>query len=301
MFRFGEENAQGWVSWMEDQPKTTHNIPLGEIFPNSNIHDKDSTQDDIMNSRLEKTAIWLKVETSRETEQWCPRKTSDDEDENEDPDRIVLFQDISFVLFKISDEKLKFQLLCYFLSFLGVCVDLEKLFPVFQDEKQLTSFVDNDVRQRLVFGWNCLENPGNTQQTPGMTHCMFVRNIFNQSLQCFPEHLHTLWAIHWLDFEKNILVSENNPKYRKQYYKAARKLAKSLLKLEQHRNDLSLWFAFIQIEWIYGNINEARQVVCSLLEQLQNSSDETSIMRYYNFVRYQRLSKEQSAPGNCNL
>ena len=274
---------------MEDQPKTSPNILLSEIFSGSSIHDKQSTQEKILSCHSKKSATWLKLEASREVEQWCPKKTSDDEDENEDPDRVVLFQDISFVLFKISDEKLKFQLLVYFLSFLGIpvvvnssSVDRERFLPVLlKDEKQLISLVDDGRQQRLACVWSCFQNPENTQETPNISHRTFVRNIFNQSLQCFSEDLQTRFAIYWLNFEKSILLSEVNPKQRKQCYKAVRKLAKSLLKLEQHRNNLRLWFAFIEVEWVNGNVEEARRVVCSSLEQLQN----LSIMRYYHFVR----------------
>ena len=271
---------------MDDQPKATHNIPLSEIFPNTNICEKKSTPENTMKSHSEKAATWLKVETFREAEQWCPRKTSDDEDEtDEDPDRIVLFQDISFVLFKISDEKLRFQLLSHFLSFLGVHVNVNWTSDDFEDEKHFTSLVDNDHQPSVVCGWKYLEKLDNSQQTPDVTHLTLVRNIFNQSLECFSQNLHTLLAIYWLNFEKHIFVLEMNPKHRKQCYKALRKLAKSLLKLEQHRNNLSLWFAFIQVEWVNGNVEEARRVVCSLLEQLENGQDETSVTRYYHFVR----------------
>lgn len=289
--RFGELNAPGWSGWMEDQPQTSHNIPLSEIFPSS-TNNKSSTQEQIISSHSEKPVTWLKLETSREIEHWCPKKTSDDdEDEDEDPDRIVLFQDISFVIFQISDEILKFQLLGHFLSFLGVPVDfnfnsesLRRLSPVLlEDEKQLKSLFDNR-HQSLTCGWNYFQNLEDTR-APDILHRTFIRNIFNQSLEYFSENLQALVAINWLNFEKNIVKSEVNPKQRKICYKAVRKLGKSLLKLEQHRNNLELWFVFVEVEWENGNMEEARRVVCSLLKQLQNVTDEVSVTKYYHFVR----------------
>ena len=291
MLRFGEEDAAGWSNWMGDQPKKSHCVPLSEIFSSSkNTSDKSLTEEEIISDHSDKPTTWEKLETLREIEQWFPKKTTDDEDD--DPDRVVLFQDISFALFKTSHEKLKFQLLCYFLSFLGVPIanyafsfESERILSLLlDDEEQLNSFVNagHNASSPCCFHGGISER---THKTPSAFYCRFVRNIFNQSLECFSEHFQALLAIHWLNFEKNILMSESNPKQRKQCYKAARKLAKSLLKLEQHRNNLRLWFAFIEIEWINGNLEEARRVVSSLLEQLQNDIDETSTMRYYHFVR----------------
>ena len=276
---------------MEDQPQTSYNISLSEIFPSSS-HDKNSTQEKIISNHSEKPVTWLKLETSREVEHCYPKKTTDDdEDEDGDPDRIVLFQDISFAIFKISDEILKFQLLGYFLSFLGVPVDfnfnsktLERLSPILlEDETQLKSFV-HDGHQSLISGWNYFQNLEDTRASD-IVHRTFIRNIFNKSLECFSENLQALVAIDWLNFEKNIVRLEVNAKQRKLCYKAVRKLGKSLLKLEQHRNSLELWFVFVEAEWENGNIEEARRVVFSLLEQLQNVTDEVSVMKYYHFVR----------------
>lgn len=284
---------------MEDKPETSSDISLSEIFPCDSSKSKSLTREEILRSHSEKSVTWLNLETSRDAAQWLPKKTSDEgeDDENEDPDRIVLSQDISFVLFKISDEKLKFQLICYFLSFLGTPIDvnyftsstvkLEGLLHILlEDENQLKSF--EGLNHNFACDWSYFETPATEKQlSPDILHRMFIRNVFNQSLESFSYKLQAMLAIFWLTLEKSILISEVNPKQRKQCYKAVRKLAKSLLKLEQHRNGLSLWFAFIEIEWINGNFEEARRVVFSLLEQLLKftSTDEISIMRYYHFVR----------------
>ena len=276
---------------MEDQHQISYNIPLSEIFPSS-PQDKSSTQEKIISSHFEKPITWLKLETTREMELWYPKKTTDDdEDEDEDPDRIVLFQDLGFALFTISDEILKFQLLGYFLSFLGVSVDfnfdserLKSLFSVLlEDEKQFKSFVE-DGHQSLTYGWNYFQNLEDTSASE-RSRRTFVRNIFNQSLKCFSENLQAIVAINWLNFEKDAIKLEVNPKHRKLCYKTVRKLGKALLKLEQHRNNLELWFIFVEVEWENGNKEEGRRVVRSLLEQLQNVTDEVSVMKYYHFVR----------------
>ncbi|XP_028398546.1 protein NRDE2 homolog [Dendronephthya gigantea] len=294
--RFGEENAQGWNSWMKDREETSHPVALSEIFPRNDTQEEISRQEKILSSHSDRHASWLKLESSREAEQWRPKKTSDEEEENEDPDRIVLFQDISFVLFQLTDESLKFQLLCYFLCFLGNRVDFqstssdskssavqpERLLPVLiEDEKQIQSIIDGN-HLNFACSWNSFERP---LENHDIAYRMFIRNIFNQALGCFSADLQTFLAIHWLRFERNILASEVKSKKRKQCYKAVRKLAKSLLKLEQHRNNLRLWFAFVQVEWVNENWMDARGVVTSLLEQSLNMTDKTSTMEYYHFVR----------------
>lgn len=149
------------------------------------------------------------------------------------------------------------------------------------DEGQLTSSIIDGYGRGLC----SLVDPGTVQQIADSPRRTFVRNMFNQSMECFSGALQTCVATCWLNFERGVLLCERNTKQHNQCYRAARKLAKSLLKLERYRNNLGLWFAFIEIEWVSGNVEEARRVVCSLLEQLPNVADEMSIKRYYNFVK----------------
>ena len=282
---------------MKDRAETSHPITMTDIFPRDSTHDEISSQEKILSSHSERQASWLKLESSRETERWRPKKTSDEEEENEDPDRIVLFQDIGFVLFQLTNEKLIFRLICYFLSFLGNRIDFQPSFSdgkssavqferllsvLIEDEKQLLSFVDGN-HVNFACSWNSFEK---SAENHDFAHRMFIRNIFNQALECFSADFQTFLAIYWLKFEISVLASEIKSKQRKQCYKAVRKLAKSLLKLEQHRNNLRLWFAFVEVECVNGNWEEARGVVSSLLEQSLSVTDKISTMEYYHFVRY---------------
>ena len=118
MFRFGESGASGWENFLENKPSIDE-LLVSQIFVNDDS-DEESEQDHITPD-LKKPLVWVNLEILRETEQWQPKKNEDED--IEDPDRIVLFQDISSFLFTISSQALKYQLVCYFLVFLGVPVD----------------------------------------------------------------------------------------------------------------------------------------------------------------------------------
>ena len=284
----------------------SNQVVLTEIFGNDayEVNSRSIDQEKVISSGLERTASWIQLEAFRETDQLQPKRTGNDSDEQEeldaeDPDRVVLFQDINSVLFKISLETLKFQVICYFLAFLGVAVEfcsfdscnirLQTLMQSFlEDERQLVCF-DSKDGWRLSCGWTKLQSGVSdilpNYQTPALRR--FTRNIFNQALKVFSVELQAKLAAYWLRFEQDILLSETNSKRRKQCYKAVRKLAKSLLKLEQHRNNLSLWMAFVEVEWAFGSTDEARRIVYSSLEQSPTltSADPNSNPRYYSFVR----------------
>lgn len=281
--RFGENDACGWDSWMEDNPEnaSSKQIPLCEIFVSDASQTKadEAEQEKIITAGLEKAFTWIDLEMFRESNQWQAKKTSDENIEQEDletddPDRVVLFQDISSALFRISNETLKFQLLCYFLAFLGVPTELDSLElgsvslhsllqVLLEDDKQLACL---DCKNGYRF--SCCWTQSESAMFPSPDVCMFIRNIFNQAMKAFSGELQVTLLVYWLRFEKDILEStETNAKQRKQCYKAVRKLAKSLLKLEQHRNSLRLWMAFVEIEWAFGNTEEARRIVSSSLEQ----------------------------------
>lgn len=271
--RFGEDNAQGWGCWMEGQKNRKGEVvSLRDIFPTTASENVLSTSQVDMD-HSQKSMYWLELETSRDDEQWYPKKSSDHEDDD-DPDRVVLFHDINFVLFKFSREEIRFRLLCCFLSFLGAslnvlhreCDEIVQLF--LQDEQQFTSFIDGYENATKI----------------NSSRILFLRNTFHQSLRVFGGDIQSKVCFHWLSFETKLLTESGRP-LSKHIYKSVRKLAKSLLKLEQHRNNLYLWFAYVQLEFVYGNWDEARSVVTSVLGQSRSVNDENVSMNNFRFVR----------------
>lgn len=284
-------------------------IPVGEIFSVVTAvqrKEKDVEQERIVSMDTEKAAMWIELEVLREENQWQPKKMNDDDDKEldvDDPDRVVLFQDISTALFKISQETLRFQLVSFFLAFLGVPVELcsfdppgnfdphhvrlQSLYQVLlEDDRQLSCTSDSPCGSRFSCSWTKLESKTPDASCHCLTpeFCTFIRNIFSQALEAFSGKLQAILVVHWLGFEKDLLLLETNSKQRKQCYKAVRKLAKSILKLEHYCSNLKVWMAFVEVEWAFGNVDEARRIVSSSLEQFNLTSPDPNSL-HYSFVR----------------
>eukprot|EP00731_Ephydatia_muelleri_P035635 Em0144g5a len=132
--RFGEAGAPGWNNWMQStrgagKPLCTLGLVESATYakatsPAAKEEEEgvDPELDLIKGLPLEKA--WLKIEDYREREQalpWRPSHGSADEDCT-DPEHMVLFDDISPFLFRLSDPILRMHLVASFLHFLGAPV-----------------------------------------------------------------------------------------------------------------------------------------------------------------------------------
>lgn len=226
------------------------------------------------------------------------------EDDCSDPDRMVTYDDVSQTLFRITDADLKAKLVLCFLHFLGAPValpfqslvstttSLESMQDIrtppllrtmeesasvgsttcglgttcfLSSEKSLTDFADSFSSQVLseVFVSTF------PTRTPGA--CNFVSNVCNHSLSLLPSAEHqTDIAKVWVSFLYQQLCTSSSQssaarKEMKSEIRSVQKVFKSLLRLEQHRNNLSLWNSFSLFEYSVGNFQEARSLYQSLL------------------------------------
>lgn len=236
---------------------------------------------------------------------WQPDSSQGQTEEDcSDPDRMVTYDDISQTLFWISDADLKTKLVLSFLNFLGAPVgspfqslvstttSLESLPDIctppllrtmeesasvgfttcglgttcfLSAEKSLTDFSDSFTSQ--VFSEVFV--PVSPTRTPSA--CNFVSNVCNHSLSLLPSAEHqTQIAKVWVSFLYQQLSScSSQPSTAKKEIKSeirsVHKLFKSLLRLEKHRNNLSLWNSFSLFEYSVGNFQEAKSLYQSLL------------------------------------
>ncbi|XP_038530379.1 nuclear exosome regulator NRDE2 [Canis lupus familiaris] len=279
--RAGEKSARGWRAWMHQQERGGW-VVIGADDEDDEPEDEDQ---EIRDKSLPKWQIWLAAERSRDQRHWRPwrpdKSKKQTEEDCEDPERQVLFDDISPSLIQLSSPDLRFQLVAAFLQFLGVPSDLSppasclylamdenSIFDNgFYDEKPLTSL-------NLSFsGISCVgrSDPlGCRRWTRGHNREgeEFIRNIFHLVMPLFSGQERSQLCFSWLRYEMAKVIwclHTKNKKRLKSQGKNCKKLAKNLLKEPENRNNLCLWKQYAHLEWLLGNTEEARKVFDSAL------------------------------------
>ncbi|KAH0620431.1 hypothetical protein JD844_020874 [Phrynosoma platyrhinos] len=274
--RIGEKGAKGWKAWMHQQEKG------GWVVLNPPDEDEEDAEEEeeIKNKSLPKWQNWLHVERSREARHWLPWRPDKTKkqtvDDCEDPERQVLFDDLGPSLIKISSPDLHFQLVCSFLQFLGVpcsCSLLPSFLYLALDENSI--FDDGQHSQRPLnsfdlplFGVSCIGHMDPLVQ--GGSHVghpkegeEFIQNFFHRMLPLFSGKEKSDLSFFWLQYEISKVIQclkIRNKKKLKLQSKKSKKLAKNLLKAPDNRNDVSLWQLYAYLEWLLGNVEEARKV-----------------------------------------
>ena len=321
--RFGEKGALGWHNWTAaTQTSPAHTDPLG-LVDVAMLLDKvaesaDKAEDGIdpelvMISGMSLTAeAWLKLETHRTVEQclpWRPdREKGEDEDDCMDPDRLVLFDDVSHTLVDISDASSRLKLVLQYLRLLGAPVadatrhttataveSLAQLPLDFIGDMSSLSEQKVDVLCSLscdvlntgsltelgeVVGSHLLSpsSPTSVVSCPSV-HNTIVNSI-NQALSLFTDttaqtKLTQICMTYLLCRIKKSIIDKANPsKTTKVMIKAAQKFIKAILRLDRHRNNLSLWNCCALTEHLLGNCTEASRLYHTLLVQQPAASSQ---------------------------
>lgn len=196
---------------------------------------------------------WQQVELSRERKQLCPwqpdREAGQTEEDCDDPERLVLFDDISSHLFKITNPTNKLRLVMSFLTFFGVsvpCLSSSTSAVVqrfLQTSLEHTSQILEPTNPTLPqclglwqsYHWNNGVSYNNLQQWPSNEAVTFVRNMFVQSLPVFAGKARSFLMTTWLWYEFQLTQKVQSSTEATRMYKGVRKLAKSLLKQPENR------------------------------------------------------------------
>ncbi|KAM3594793.1 uncharacterized protein V6R79_014315 [Siganus canaliculatus] len=276
--RVGEFGARGWKAWMLQQERG------GWLQPNDEEEEAEEEEDEeeVKDQSQPRHTIWLDVESSRETAHWLPwrpdKTKGQSEEDCEDPDRQVLFDDIGPSLIRLSSPELQLQLVLNFLSFLGLPVDpvrsaapcqpglvLENLTFLTQGnepQRPLTSYDLPDLGVNSVGHMTTLQG---TRKLMGLGKQgeTFVTNVFRMVQPVLPPLHRAILSLSWMQYEKlkvlRCLRSGNKKQLRSQG-KSSKRIAKQLLKEPDNRSSLVLWREYGHIEWMLGNLDEARKV-----------------------------------------
>uniref|UniRef100_A0AAY4B1D1 Protein NRDE2 homolog n=1 Tax=Denticeps clupeoides TaxID=299321 RepID=A0AAY4B1D1_9TELE len=275
--RVGEKGARGWKAWMLQQERGGWVVPSE---PDEEEEDEDEGSE-VKNKAWPKWKVWLDVETTREFNHWLPwrpdKSKGQSEEDCEDPDRQVLFDEIGPSMIRVQRSDLQLRLICSFLQFLGFPA------PPPASGHTLSSLLLDDlsiVQQGHDPNWpltSCHLTPsgvsplghmivlGGSQKQAGLCKAgeEFVQNTLAQLLPLLPVEDRSTVSLCWLRYEKlKVLrcVRGFGKKRLRSQGKRSKRLAKRLLKEAENRGRLDLWQEYAHLEWLLGNLEEARKV-----------------------------------------
>lgn len=135
--RFGEDGALGWHGWLQkklskplglfDASKyseilkgadKTNSIEINKTTPLAEKEDFEDVELVLING-LPLNEAWMKLECHRDQRDCLPGHMNDESALDDDPDHMVLYDDVMESLFIVSDTDLRYILLVEFLRFLG--------------------------------------------------------------------------------------------------------------------------------------------------------------------------------------
>lgn len=248
----------------------------------------------VIEKNLQKDTAWLEIESIRESHHWLPWQPDisqgQKEEDCEDPDRLVVFDDVKPPLFNIS-RKFHLHLVMAFLEFLGFRSD--KLDPSLFAQFLESLDDDSKLLSRKVFslGANDVDNE-------------IVRNLADNLLQqvspCFIGSEKTLLTLY--SIENQLLHFKNKENVSKTDKKEVRKILKNVLKEDCNRNNLQIWCAYIGLERLIGKPDEARTITETALsmyagKQIEDINEEVnSLMCLYGLYCEILLNLSQVKP-----
>ena len=318
--RVGENGATGWAQWMQasqggQAPKSLSLIDA-RFLPHSGAlsvtkGEEQETEEEEEDPELALIAThplpeaWLLLESHRDQHNALPHRGP--EEDLTDPERAVLFEDISQYMFTIPESHLLLRLVLQFLQFLGAptagapaldhlphllsshmqcALDALPAHPGSRTrcapppQLQHTCAVYPHRTCGVASGYDAISSSHllhRLQQEhppPPPSVCLFISNFCNQVLSLLPDPAaQTIIALVWIGFEVSLVapalrdLDQAKSKHTKQRVKAIQKLMKYLLKLEGHRNNLSLWDCCCQLELLLVGSKEALAMYESVLSQ----------------------------------
>lgn len=271
--RVGESGAKGWKTWMLQQERG------GWLQPSEEEEgDEEEEEEEVRDRAQPKWRLWLDVESSREAAQWLPWRPDSakgqSEEDCEDPDRQVLFDDIGPSLICLSSSELQLCLLLHFLSFLRLPVNALSCQSGMLLENLSLLTQNDDLTRPLTFhefshsGVNSVGQMNTLQETPkciglGKQGEKFLNNVFAMILPVLPVHHRAILSLSRIQYEKlKVLESarSGNKKRLHSQGKNSKRICKRLLKEPESRASLQLWREYAHLEWLLGNLEEARKV-----------------------------------------
>ncbi len=215
--------------------------------------------------------MWKKLESSRTLRHWLPWRpdvrNGQTEEDCEDPERLVLFDDLSPVLFRIEEESNKLQLVLNYLELIGFPSFLEPSFPfdselsILMQQFELENICDINCNQTLTSQIDPKGCCAKTNVGEDSSKYLVMEGCLKQALNKFTGDSKTKLTVLLIKLKLTQLKSgevewKKDKKLWKQMSKELKKWVKEILKSEENRNNLKIWQAYSSIETHLGNIND---------------------------------------------
>ena len=244
------------------------------ISPPLTFGDDSDIFEEVVDRAAPKSKNWLSLERQRQRKDWMPTKQSADERGIEDPDRIVLADDILPSLFKLRSENDIQYLLLIYLSFLGVPIRKQLLSGLLCEvltqagllPVRMTLFASGITEDFFCLNRTDSFGIGESSTELNDARINYIENVYAQSLRLasnYSDHFTNTISLCWLLFKitllKKKLLATDSHKL-KADIKLVRKFAKSLMKLQPNRNCLELWVVFAYYEYDFGQCEESFRI-----------------------------------------
>ena len=325
--RFGESGTQGWSNWINvTQDGGASGSSLGALDSSVCMKRVEESVGEVdpevsLVSGLPLPEAWLQLECYRAREEGFPWKPLEGESEEDcaDPERMVLFDDVSSCMFRLSDPFLQLQLVLAFLHFLGapsptpppltltphhLSSSLESWSEVVLTNTIASLLSSPETSQANRYPYHLLGTGCSSENTKHLTDvpstsgyftvvaqrtssaCNFIANVCNQALALFSSAAaQTTIAQVWVHFELSLLVKDlaaGKPDSElRGRIKVVQRLVKALLQLQSQRNALPLWNCCALLEHLLGNGAEAIKLFQAVLSQHPNNEKLTFL--YHSF------------------
>lgn len=280
----------------------------------------ETTEQQVLSGATDRASSWIILEKSRESRHWLPWRPNYGVGESsiedcEDPERVVVFDDLSAALFGMESTQDRFYLLCTFLDFAG------KYLPSSIVDQSDFCFAE-DWNTDSNLWWELGEAFPDTDSLSAFAEvqlaqcqldklCTFVENVYTQTIGLFDGDFRTALTLRYVHFKTATLSSRNyvaDRRRRKHAEKELRNFFKSLLKQEHNRSNLAVWERYARFEWEIGNHDDARKVfetalamAGSAVNEITKNSETSSVIRLYGTYSRLELGMEiQDPPAFCS-
>lgn len=266
--RFGEAGSTGWARY-DEATEVKQSNPAGAQGPAP----KDPDLDD------ESEYSWWENERTTEEKSWLPQRA---ESLAQDPNAVVVLDDIQPLLFPIDSDASRTDLIVHILRFFGIPVSLAPSTSAdlgFDD-----AFLANAIGHRTLEpsdSGGFILDAKIVPSYPQAPDYLFSRERPFVVVEEALFRLRTLRSNGALDFVRNmlsqLLADGTGDAFMDSWLaavlvsmdfcaspKRGTKLAKQLLKPQ--RNNLSLWYAYAAAERAFGNTDDARAVLMSAIQ-----------------------------------
>ena len=255
--RFGEPNAKGWSTWVDGiRFKGNRSI----------VHaDTEDDQQNIINQIVPVHEIWLQLEQLRESAHYMPWRPNMDEGETEedceDIDRLVLFNDIRPILFRLLQSQNCLRLVLFLVRLLGMKCG-RKLQDHVSEMEQFDLLDINDIPCVIGLGADIMFIKEIQPHKDVMT---FLEGVLRQAAIYFSSEHRSSFTTLLLHFHQVNLSPVDYNCDRSDTTKCLLKIGKDLLKETPNRNDLFLWNSYIRSIWANCKADKALSMLHTAL------------------------------------